>query len=73
MNVVEFMVEDRDEYTGNLPYEIVESTEYYDVYRVETDDVSLITVIMGNKAYQPDKLAKFKGGYYVSVWKPIRN
>lgn len=71
MKTVEFMVERNDEYTGNLPYEIVERTEDYDIYRVETEDISRITVIIGYVEYKPDRLEKFSGGYYVSVWQPV--
>lgn len=71
MKTVEFMVEYKDEYIGTLPYEIVESEPDYDIYRVKTDDISKIVVVMGGKEYKPDRLTKFNGGYYVSVWQPI--
>lgn len=71
MKTVEFMVEYKDEYIGTLPYEIVENEPDYDIYRVKTDDISKIIVVMGDKEYKPDRLTKFNGGYYVSVWRPI--
>lgn len=71
MKTVEFMVEHKDEYIGTLPYEIVESELDYDIYRVKTDDISKIVVVIGDKEYKPDRLTKFNGGYYVSVWQPI--
>lgn len=78
---VQFMVEWGDFYTGDLEYKIVESFEGdylfygYDIYEVETDDISKITVIIGHTEYKADELMEFKDGetvkYYVKIWTQI--
>lgn len=70
---VEFMVEYGEFYNSDMNYKIVESGNDYDIYRVETDDISKIHVISKNGSeYVAEQTMKFKNGketmYYVSIW-----
>jgi hypothetical protein len=80
---IEFMVEDNAYYNSDMEYTIVESyypEDYgihgYDIYRVETDNISDIRVIFGNGTeYEAEEAIPFKDGnetiYSVSIWKPV--
>ena len=80
---VEFMVEENAYYNSDMEYKIVESyyPEYplngYDIYRVETDDISKIHIVNETTGieYEAEQVIKFKNGnetiYSVSIWKPV--
>lgn len=81
--IVQFMVEDNQYYNSDMEYKIVESyypDEYpyngYDIYEVETDNLSDIHVIFANGTeYEAEQAMKFRDGnqtkYSVSIWSPI--
>lgn len=78
MKTVEFMVESNQEYLSDMPYRVVDSYNDgfsgYDIYQVETDDISKIRVLWENTGieYAPDRTEICKDGVYVvTVWKPI--
>lgn len=81
---VEFMVEDNAYYNSDMEYKIVESyypDEYpqrgYDIYQVETDNLSDIHVVNETTGieYEAEQATEFKSDnetmYYVSIWKPV--
>lgn len=80
---VEFMVEDTAYYNSDMPYKIVESydPEYplhgYDIYQVETDNISNIRVVneTNGTEYEAEQAVECKDGgetvYVVSIWKPV--
>lgn len=81
---VQFMVEANEYYNSEMEYKIVESyypDEYpyngYDIYQVETDDISNVRVVNKTSGieYKAEEAKKFKDGnetiYYVSIWSPI--
>ena len=78
---IQFMVEDNSYYNSDMEYKIIESyypEEYpqhgYDIYQVETDNISNIHIVDCNMIeYEAEQTIKFKNGdetiYYISVWK----
>lgn len=78
MKTVEFMVESNQEYLSDMPYRVVDGYNDgfngYDIYQVETDDISKIRVLWESTGieYVPDRVERCKDGVYVvTVWTPI--
>lgn len=65
------MLEDKDEYMGKVPYEIIEYGEDYDICQVEVEDISEIVIDIAGNLYKPYEIAEYANGNYVSVWELI--
>lgn len=78
---VEFLVEDTAYYNSDMEYKIVESyhpddlaCQGYDIYRVETNNISDIRVVneVTGIEYEAEQATKCKDGIYVvTVWNPV--